>query len=226
MPRRGTPPPHGCRRRYAYWRCRCPLCREAERVYAKRHREQRAESEFVDPTGTVRRIRGLVALGYAYTVIGAHLGTTDSWICQLARANGSRGVLRRTADEVEALCRRLVELPPPTGRNATYARTVARKHGWHSFAVWDDIDDPDAQPNLGGDGDDICDEVVVRRALAGQMPFSQLRPPERIAVYHQLVAEGAGPAAIRRRLNINGFVLLRLEALARQETAEACEVAA
>lgn len=145
---RNSPPPHGDRRRYKYWRCKCIACREANRIYQKRLREGRSVPGFVDPTGTARRIQGLAAYGYTLNELAGRLGVADSWLHQLARPERSKGVLRRTAQQIEALYDELTALPPPTGRSAAHARTAAARNGWVSPWAWDDdrINDPAAAP--------------------------------------------------------------------------------
>lgn len=167
--RRGTPPPHGERRRYAYWGCRCPGCREANRLYDKRHREGRAAPLFTDSVGTERRTQALVAAGWGYAAVAARMGCRPEWVRQLTRIDRSRGVLTRTADQVRWVYDELTALPPPTGRSATYARTVAARYGWLPPLAWDDnaIDDPAAQPATGGTGQ-VVDEVAIARALRGE----------------------------------------------------------
>ena len=170
MSRRRIVPPHGDRRRYAYWHCGCAPCREAERLYEKRHRENRAVSAFVDPTGTRRLVQGLVAMGYSYRAIGDAMDRAETWVCYLTRVDSSKGILRRTAVQVRLAAHQLLAQSPPQGRAATYAKTVAARHGWHPLGVWDDINDPECQPIFGDvvvvDEGDV-DEVKVQRALRG-----------------------------------------------------------
>lgn len=144
--RRRPPPPHGTARRYRYWRCHCLPCRDAERIRAKRHREGRGVPALVDATGTSRRVQALVAYGHPFAELARRLGCTEAWLRQLARAVRTRGVLRRTAGQVAALFDQLTALPPPAGRTATHARTVAARYGWATAWAWDDIDDPAERP--------------------------------------------------------------------------------
>lgn len=193
---RNSPPPHGDVRRYDYWECRCPLCREAERVQAKREREGRARPGFTHPAGTARRVQALVAHGHGFADIADRLSCNASWICQLARANRSKGILRRTADQIAVLYDELVALPPPAGRRATYARTVAARHGWHDpayWAAWGDIDDPPRPV-------DLVDEVAIQRALDGMARFGGLHPADRAAVVARLAGQGLTAEQIRYRL--------------------------
>lgn len=203
------PPPHGDRRRHAYWQCRCAPCREAERIYRKRHRFNRAESAFVDPTGTRRRIRGMVAMGYTMASIAAEMDCTTNWVRQIATRDIPRGVLRRTRDEVKEACRRMLATPPPGGHGATYARTVANRTGWYPLAVWDDIDDPDAHPVLNVAPDPgYVDEEKVRRALHGF--HTDLSDAELVAVVRAGVARGTSFTRMCDRLSVNRERVRRL----------------
>ncbi len=172
MARRCLMPPHGHRGRYAYYGCRCAECREANRLYEKRWRQRRLVSEFVPAIGMQRRLQALVAYGYGMQAIADQLGVGRSRAFDMVRRSGPRGVLRRTADEVRDLFDRLTAQPAPSGRSATFARTVAAKYGWAPPLAWDDatIDNPDAQPWDGQpeDAAPVVDEVASRRALNGE----------------------------------------------------------
>jgi hypothetical protein len=225
--RRNTPPPHGDRRRYTYWKCRCTPCREAARIYEKRHREKRAVAEYVNPTGTVRRIQGLVAMGYTYPVIGEALGAKDSWVAQLAHRDWSKGIYRRTAESVRFASHKLLAKTPPTGRGAAYARTVARRHGWVPLAAWDNIDDPACQPDLGETdaAGPHADEIAIELVMAGKAPFSVLHTnAERAAAVAAMRAAGRTRTHISRTCGLSHERIRTLEQLAEQ--AQAGRVAA
>ncbi len=159
-------PRHGTKTAYMWGRCRCPEAREAYRVYRKRRREGRAQPEMVDSTGTARRVRALVALGYTWTDLSRHLGVDPSTIRWLG-ARPRPTVRLRTAAAVTALYDELSTTP---GGKA-YAYTIARKNGWPPPLAWDDdtIDDPQAQRWAGvPEGTaPVVDEVAIRRALNG-----------------------------------------------------------
>lgn len=194
--RRRPPPPHGDHRRYRYWGCHCPECREAERLRAKRWREGRLVREFVPAIGTARRVQALVAYGWGHSALAAHLGCTDAWMAQLARADarGSRGVLRRTAAQVAELYDRLTAQPPPTGRAAAYARTTAARNGWVSPWAWDNIDDPGEKPKG-------VRPAVPKRQRRPEHPT--LSREERREAIHQLWSEGIPDRLIAERLAMN-----------------------
>lgn len=190
--RRGPPPPHGDHRRYRYWRCHCPECREAERLRAKRSRENRRPSEFVPAVGTARRVQALMAYGWGYAALAERLGCTDSAVAQLARAaNRPRGVLRRTAGQVAEVYDQLTALPPPSGRSAAYARTAAARNGWASPWAWDDIDDPEERP-----------KGVRKTKQRGRCQHPTLSQQERRDAIYQLWSEGLQDPLIGERLGM------------------------
>jgi hypothetical protein len=216
--RRGTPPPHGDDRRYRYWNCRCDACREAGRLYSKRHRERRAAHRFTDATATVRRVRALVAAGHCFAVLGQLLNTRPEWPAHLAYGHtGPRGVLTRTDETIRALYEHLIDQPPPHGRAATYARTVARRRGWHPPNAWDDttIGDPDAQPYDWCA--DLVDDVAVEMALAGGGTVT-LNRAEREQAMRVGLARGLPATVIGRRIGISGSTAKSLAARIRRET--------
>lgn len=165
----------------------CQPCRAARVRYEKQRLtdHQLGRPRMVDATGTRRRLQALVALGWTYPQIGHHLGVSGGAVYRLLTRTGP--VQRRVADRVAATYRVLaVTLPPETTRtekrNAAYARTVARQHGWVSPAAWDDIDDQAATPILDHHHDpDAVDPMVVERILAGDWRLPATHA-ERLAV--------------------------------------------
>lgn len=196
---------HGERGRYAYWRCRCGPCSEANRLYAKRHREHRATSAFVDPTGTLRRVQGLVAMGFTFTAIGEVIGTSVSRVGQLARDAKPRGVLRSTERRVRLATHLLLAGPLPRGRAASVAKAIAAKEGWLPLGVWDNIDDPASQPAYGratsGD-DDLVDEVAVRRVCDGHAHIDSLTPSEQVAAVQWMASRGVSRTQMAREFGV------------------------
>jgi hypothetical protein len=216
---RNQPPPHGEVRRYRYWKCRCNLCREAERIHAKRWREHRAQPGYVNPAGTARRIRGLHAIGFTFTDIAAELGTRPEWPAQLAHHHTApQRVLRRTADKVDAVTERLLTQlrveGPPTGQAATAARNTATRHGWHPIHAWDDIDDPDEQPYTGPTRRELhlnhtVDRVKLDQVNTGHATWGDLSRAERRAMWARYGAT-APLRALARRWGIDEKTLQRL----------------
>lgn len=138
----------------------------------------------VDATGTHRRIRALMRLGWPSREIARSAG----WDCRVSVTNvlrygkvsaASAARIRRTYDELS------MKVGP-----SPWTRAYAERAGWPPPLAWDDdtIDDPKARPARRKNRDLDVDEVVVERILAGdwRMPA---RKAERLAV----IARWEGP---------------------------------
>lgn len=95
----------------------------------------------VDATGTVRRLRALVAIGWPLATVAPAAGLHRDQIARISRG-GEPHVRAATADAVAAVYRSWCSRPGPSAR----ARTTAARRGWHGPLAWDDIDDPNAEP--------------------------------------------------------------------------------
>ena len=104
-------------------------------------------SGLVDPAGTVRRLRALIALGWDARYIGRRLGMSSCTVPRLTHDETTL-VLVSTRDAVRALYDELSLTLPPEGRTRTMAQNRARRAGWAPPLAWDDdtIDDPSAAP--------------------------------------------------------------------------------
>src|ERR1044072_5452466 len=89
-------------RGYKQGNCRCPIAREAYRIYRKRLREGRHAPLLVDATGTARRMRALAAIGWSPTALAPHLGLSRARV-QNIRGDYRSTVTRETADRVIAV---------------------------------------------------------------------------------------------------------------------------
>ncbi len=204
MSQRPKPPPadtctaqqHGTATAFDWWGCRCPEGREAYRLYRKRQRENRQPPAHVPGVGTARRLQALAALGYPWVALAPRLHVSPTRVRQLADVVD--GVVHRdTAAKVSAVFTELAATPGPS----KYARTVAARNGWVPPLAWDDIDDPAAEPCLGGEGADLVDEVVVERVLNGE--HVALNDAELIATLQAGVARGEPLSSLSLRLGIN-----------------------
>lgn len=137
---------------------------------------------YVPALGTARRIQALSAIGWPQTSIGPKLGHGAQWANQLLARDE---VFSSTAQKVDRLYRELCMTPGPSER----ARQTAKRHGWPPPLAWDNIDDPNEEPDAGT-------HVFVRAA-------------ERIAELHDLgitdineVADRLGikPDSVKRTL--------------------------
>lgn len=162
----------------------------------------------IDGTGTYRRLRALVTLGWTYQQIGSRLGVTGSYIYRLAKPCRPM-VLRSTAERVNAVYDEMsMQLPPnettKQKRDVSYSRTVARKHRWDPPLAWEgvDIDDPAARPDHGPArfGDDV-DEVAVLRALDGDITV-RLTRADRFEIVRRARARGWSLHDIEARTGI------------------------
>lgn len=102
-----------------------------------------ANTHRVNAVGTIRRLRALNYIGHAHRDIAPQLGMTLDRLTDIAA--GRVTVVRPTeAEAVARLYRRLSLLPGARKQVAT----AARNKGWHGPLVWDDIDDPNCEPEI------------------------------------------------------------------------------
>lgn len=126
----------------------------------------------VPAIGTIRRIRALGRLGWGMRDISAAAGgraklETLRRINSLEPAVVKPSTAAGVADAYATLCMVL----PPQGRTPSQVRARSVAKGWVPPLAWDDIDDPDEQPNRGRDlysaPQGSYDEAVVVRILNG-----------------------------------------------------------
>ena len=175
-PRHGTPSGYFAHRKDGEEAC--DACR---RAHARRWQQYlagkaRGEVLMVDATGTRRRIQALCAVGWSVMEQARQLGVTEMAVRNLLTQTT---VQVATAARHQALYERLIKATPRPGRGPTRARSHAAKQGWPPPTAWFDIDDPDEQPDLGGDG--------------------RMSPNEKLAEFEWLTSLGvAEPEALRR----------------------------
>lgn len=160
-----------------------------------------APCALVDPTGTVRRIQALAAIGWSFTATGARIGWSAQNVSALVR--GDRGCIAATAQLVRADFDRWCMTPGPSNR----ARLLAARRGWPPPLAWDDdtIDDPAASPDLGG-RDDEPDDVEVERIAdlaaggLGRVEYVAADMATRYAVIDRCIAAGMTDKALEKAL--------------------------
>jgi transcriptional regulator with XRE-family HTH domain len=128
-----------------------------------------ADLRDTDATGTMRRLRALVAIGYPIAQLAPRIGIYPTALGNIARGE-LHTVRLTTADTVALHYQQLICQPGPSSR----ARIEARKKGWHGPLAWDDIDDPNCQPETDGQTNAprrhkaVIDlEVIARRTKQG-----------------------------------------------------------
>lgn len=123
--------------------------------------------------GTKRRLRALAAIGWSLRYQGGHLGGTSGYATNLL--TGGDVVLSSTAAKVDAMYRELSATPGPSRRS----KANAQRKGWPPPLAWDDIDDPDEEPDLGAD-----------TKLSFPERYLELR--EHVGLNHQQIADVMG----------------------------------
>lgn len=162
-------PRHGEPRGYIAG-CRDLCCQRAKGRYEKRriYDAHNGRPRLLNPVGTQRRIQSLVALGWTYGSIGERVGLSAGGIHKMLDARYP-SVTRAVAERVAAAYEDMSMTLPPSGtplqrRNASYARTVARKRGWVVPLAWDDIDNPDEHPHVSHEGRRSAAEMLAEFA--------------------------------------------------------------
>lgn len=104
-----------------------------------------ADLRDVDATGTMRRLRALVAIGWPIEQLAPRLGIWPTALGNIARGELAH-VRIATAETITHRYQQLIRQPGPSNR----ARLLAAKKGWHGPLAWDGpaIDDPTAQPDV------------------------------------------------------------------------------
>lgn len=169
-----------------------------------------ADGAKIDGTGTRRRLRALIALGYSINWLARELGMSNVWRTIHSDRFGDGTVIKATADAVRALYDAYSMHPhqPADHRSriaASRARTLARVNGWLPPLAWDDdhIDDPTYEPQLTDDSEiGDLDDVVIERAMAGDRRVV-LTTAERYELVRRWVAAGKPLNELERRTGIN-----------------------
>lgn len=122
--------------------------------------------QYIDATGSTRRLQALSYVGHSYATLCDATGTSPNRI--LSIINGRQPTIRRAlAERIATAYRQLAFSPPPHNKFTSRTRNLARAKGWHGPVAWDDIDDPNAQPEAEQPEDlelKRNDRASVRRA--------------------------------------------------------------
>lgn len=105
--------------------------------------------QYIDATGSTRRLQALSCVGHSYAAICEAVGTCPNRVVSIA--NGRQRTIRRDlADRIAAAYQQLAFNPPATNKHTTRTRNVAQAKGWRDPQWWEDyghIDDPDFDPS-------------------------------------------------------------------------------
>lgn len=138
----------------------------------------------VDATGSTRRLQALAWLGHPYGDISELADVTSDRLRFIG--SGNTNIVRPEEARKIAAAYRALSVKP--GRLKQIA-TVARTKGWHGPAAWDDIDNPDEQPD-------------VESAVALELNRDELAAIRRAEIAH-LIAFNLSYAEIATRLGMN-----------------------
>lgn len=179
----------------------CDPCREAHTIHKREARNRRyiqgVDKFRVDATGTRRRIRALIRMGWRYKDMDSWLGYRSANTHNLNRSD-TLHVHLETAGAVKRMYDELSMRIGPSVRN----RAVAERWGWASPLAWDDdtIDDPAARPVgvLTSAWDPAgYDDSRIERRIAGDRSV-RLHKTESVEVVRRMLAAGHSQSAIRR----------------------------
>lgn len=161
-------------------------------------------SGLVDPTGTTRRIRALIAAGWTAKYLSQRLGMSSATIPRITFTHPEIPVLAATRAAVIDLYDELSLQVPLAGRGTTTAKRIAAGRGWVPPLAWDDdsLDDQDADVvDETPDGDDL-DEVAIERRMAGDRTVA-LNRAERFALAARWQATGRPLNELERVTGLN-----------------------
>lgn len=154
----------------------------------------------VPALGTRRRAHALLAIGWSLTSQAQMLGYLPSAYRRMLRQTRLQ---RRTTQSVASLFDQLWDRPA-AGEQGKRMRRWAAQRGYAPAMAWDDIDDPDAEPQ-GVRGEPPAPEAVrardanLRAAICGERGV-RLGRGERAAAVVRMHMAGVSPAVIASRL--------------------------
>jgi hypothetical protein len=171
---------------YARGLCRCSTGRDARRRQVKLRQAGLSGPQWIDATGTRRRVEGLLAMGWT----GAHIAEAAgirSYAKPSQIAYNRTWVRPRTARAVLQAVAKLGGTDGPSVR----ARSHALGLGYVPLWAWDEgaIDDPSAGP-MSQDVE-FVDEVAIERAVRAVrlgLPAPAINKGERAVVIARLAA--------------------------------------
>lgn len=111
---------------------------------------EKETSGYVPVLGTARRIQSLVALGYTFLYLSKEMHVAHDKVSQIAHMEQDH-VTVDTAKKVAAVFDRLSGTIPEPSKPTSRSKNYARRMGWSPPLAYNNIDDPNDIPNIGGD---------------------------------------------------------------------------
>ena len=206
---------HGTKHAYYAYGCRCAAARAACAAYqAARHKDAiLGKPRAVDATGTTRRVRALMALGWPQTEVAKVAGIGSRHLSYIARGC-SKWCQRRTADAIRRAYDQLSMTPGPS----PHIRGRALKAGWLPPLAWDEdaIDDPAARPAV--ECGSAVDEIAVRRFLAGDGTVT-LTWDEKVEAVRLSESHGWSTSQLKVALGLSGTAMAKARGAAQRPLA-------
>jgi hypothetical protein len=161
----------------------------------------------VDATGTMRRMRAMVAMGHPQTVLAAEVGCAYTYTSTLL--HGQRATVTVSLDQ--AVQRTYAKLSMTVGPSVQ-ARLKAQRLGWHGPLAWDEdtisdrraVPQTDAQQPVATEGENVAarwllgESVILgredRREVLQYLFEWTSNPPEDIAARLDMSPEAASRA--------------------------------
>jgi hypothetical protein len=154
-------------------------------IHPNRKPERHSPRELVDATGTIRRLQALVYMGYPAAELMRKMDTNPSYAYRMMT---HPLVIEATRIKVAELFDDIWNVEPTahTAEEAHHirrARIRAREQGWVGPLGWEDIDDPNEEPDrssvvdIKGPSNNRIDEDAIESSIRGEKP--RLSPRER-----------------------------------------------
>ncbi|MEV1013735.1 hypothetical protein AB0I89_23580 [Micromonospora sp. NPDC049801] len=206
----------------------CEACKTRNRVRQQMYRKASIVGThapgLIPAVGAARRLQALAVAGYEAVDIGTRLGVHREQIRRW-RTPTAPTISRRRHNDIAALTRQLAGTVGPSRT----ARTVAHQKGWQPLAAWDDIDNPDEQPQVREAHHHRDPRPLIHRVLTGLAPIDVLTASEqarlwlRWAEQRELDNLPDGPRSFGRQFDISHHRAARIIAAAQQTPTTAAE---
>lgn len=161
-------------------------------------------SRHIDALGTRRRLQALMVIGHSIRTIAQASAVARDRVHHIAM--GLQPTVRcDVAGRITAAYERLAFRPPAKDKFTNRTRNLAAARGWHGPLDWDDIDDPQCQPETGrrrqdgpGRREKVDDQQVARltaQGLTAEQIARELRCHKRTVVRARGRAQDMATAA-------------------------------
>lgn len=130
-----------------------------------------AVPSFSHPIASQRKIQAMQLKGYSHRAICELHPDLKIDVIHRLSANYRARVTRKTHDAIAMAWVKVTQLPEPQGRSANAVRTLAKKKGYYPFGAWENINDPDCEPDSGVfvEGQTPLTDAILRlRSLAAR----------------------------------------------------------